>query len=55
MFWLLATEVESVAQRKKNINESYDEVVRLAKVSLLSLNTFTSIEYFTDYILPINY
>ncbi|XP_046630760.1 spectrin beta chain, non-erythrocytic 1-like isoform X4 [Daphnia pulicaria] len=26
-----ATEVESVSQRKKNINESYDEVVRLAK------------------------
>ncbi len=30
-----ATEIESVAQRKKNINESYEEVVRLAKVSVL--------------------
>ena len=29
-----ATEVESVSQRKKNINESYDEVVRLAKVRI---------------------
>ena len=28
----LATEVESIAQRKKNINDSYNEVVNLAKV-----------------------
>lgn len=34
VFNFLATEIESVSQRKKNINESYDEVVRLAKVSI---------------------
>lgn len=32
---LTVTEVESVAQRKKNINDSYNEVIRLAKVNIL--------------------
>ena len=33
-------ELESVAQRKKNINDTYNEVVRLSKVRCSDIDAF---------------
>ena len=53
LYFFSVTEVESVAQRKKNINDSYNEVVRLAKVKFFTVHflkskTFKIIAFFNE-------